>query len=243
MQPASEIEPTELGTPQGGPLSPLLANIYLHQMDTRLTTAGFGLVRYADDFVIFAKSEGAARAALELAEQVLTQELGLSLHPEKTRVVSVDSGFEFLGFHYYWDAKTSVRCKEVRRKSVQRFRAAVRSRTQRLHAQRLVKARHVTLRRLQKNDRVAGIVEALNQYIGGWHAYFKFARPRYGDYFEQFDSFIRRRLRAAIVGRTGHGWWDKRMPNHLLAKLGLKSIREMQTEYRVTTILASARKG
>src|SRR5437588_395146 len=54
---ASETEPTQLGTPQGGPLSPLLANIYLHRLDLRMVAGGYGLVRYADDFVIFAKSE------------------------------------------------------------------------------------------------------------------------------------------------------------------------------------------
>ena len=58
------VEPTELGTPQGGPLSPLLANVYLHAFDTAMVQAGYGLVRYADDFVIFAKSESEASAAL-----------------------------------------------------------------------------------------------------------------------------------------------------------------------------------
>ena len=109
---ASETEPTELGTPQGGPLSPLLANIYLHRLDLKMVEAGYGLVRYADDFVIFAKSESEAQLALSLARQVLEGELGLALHPEKTRVVSVDAGFEFLGFHYFRDPKTGMRCKE-----------------------------------------------------------------------------------------------------------------------------------
>src|SRR5204863_5870177 len=81
----AEIEPTELGTPQGGPLSPLLANIYLHRLDERLVAAGLGLVRYADDFVIFARSESEAEAALTLAREVLEGELGLAMHPEKTR--------------------------------------------------------------------------------------------------------------------------------------------------------------
>src|SRR5207249_3267918 len=110
----AEVEPTELGTPQGGPLSPLLANIYLHRLDERLVAAGLGLVRYADDFVIFARSESGAEAALTLAREVLEGELGLAMHPEKTRVVSVASGFEFLGFHYFRDPKTGRQVKEVR---------------------------------------------------------------------------------------------------------------------------------
>ena len=97
----NDIEPTELGTPQGGPISPLLANIYLHHFDVKMAQAKYGLVRYADDFVIFARSEEQAEAALQLARQILEGELGLTLHPEKTRVVSVTQGFEFLGFHYF----------------------------------------------------------------------------------------------------------------------------------------------
>src|SRR5207249_2467844 len=128
----AESEPTERGTPQGGPLSPLLANVYLHRFDERMVQAGYGLVRYADDFVIFAKSESEASAALELARQVLEGEWGLRVHPEKTRVVSVAHGFEFLGFHYFRDPKTDQIRKEVRQKSVLRFRATIRRLTPRL---------------------------------------------------------------------------------------------------------------
>ncbi len=85
----TDVEPTQLGTPQGGPLSPLLAHIYLHRFDVAMAKAGYGLVRSADDFVIFAKSEEAATSALSLAREVLEGELKLRLHPEKTGVVSV----------------------------------------------------------------------------------------------------------------------------------------------------------
>jgi RNA-directed DNA polymerase len=84
----SESEPTEQGTPQGGPVSPLLANIYLHAFDTAIAQRGYGLVRYADDFVIFTKSEGEAQAALAACREVLEGRLGLVVHPEKTRIVS-----------------------------------------------------------------------------------------------------------------------------------------------------------
>src|ERR1019366_4748341 len=73
----NDIEPTELGTPQGGPISPLLANIYLHQFDVKMVKAGYALVRYADDFVIFAHSEGEAETALNYARQILEGELSL----------------------------------------------------------------------------------------------------------------------------------------------------------------------
>ena len=130
----SELESTELGTPQGGPLSPLLANIYLHLLD-RAMAGQYGLVRYADDFVIFARSQAEAEEALTRVRAILEGELKLTLHPEKTRVVTVDSGFEFLGFHYFRTAK-GLLLKAPRRKSMQKFRDAVRSHTPRIGNQR-----------------------------------------------------------------------------------------------------------
>jgi len=238
-----DVEPSELGTPQGGPLSPLLANIYLHRLDVRLEEAGYGLVRYADDFVIFARSEGEAAKALCLAQEVLEGELGLALHPEKTRVVSVAAGFEFLGFHYFLDPRTGLMAKEVRRKSVQRFREAVRLRTPRLHAQRAFKAEHITLGRLAKNQRVGKIVHDLNLYLAGWHWYFKSAWCRYDPPFGSFDGFVRRRVRLAITGRVGNGWWNQLITNRLLSQLGLRSITELHSTYLSGHRLASARKG
>jgi RNA-directed DNA polymerase len=225
MQESGEVEPTELGTPQGGPLSALLANIYLHRLDKALTDAKYGLVRYADDFVIFARSESEARQALALSERVLG-ELGLSLHPEKTRVVSVDDGFEFLGFHYFRSATSEVRFKEVRRKSVQRFRDAIRLRTPRLRGQRRVRRKHVTLFRLRKNKRIEAMIVRLNSYLRGWHGYFKTVELG-REPFTTFDGFIRRRVRAAIVGQHGNGWWNIAIPNATLDQLGLASLKNM----------------
>lgn len=87
---------TGRGTPQGGPLSPLLANIYLHPFDLALTARGFRLVRFVDDFVIMCAGEEEAREGLCVAEQQLGA-LRLALNPEKTRVARYDTGLEFLG--------------------------------------------------------------------------------------------------------------------------------------------------
>jgi RNA-directed DNA polymerase len=227
----ADTEPTELGTPQGGPLSPLLANVYLHAFDEAMTRAGYGLVRYADDFVIFAKSESEAVAALELARTVLGGSLGLRLHPEKTRVVSVAEGFEFLGFHYFADPKRGTLRKEVRRKSVRRFRERLRELTPRLKNQRLPKERHITPRRLAKNKRLTEIIRGVNRYLEGWHGHFQ-GIWSYRSYFQESDQFIRRRLRTAITGRIGSGWWHQRLPNRLLAELGLVSLQELNAPYR-----------
>ena len=235
------IEPTDKGTPQGGPVSPLLANIFLHVFDERMVKAGYGLVRYADDWVVFAKSESEARQALEKARQILEGDLGLMLHPEKTRVVSVASGFEFLGFHYFVDPRVGWVCKEVRRGSVDRFRRAIRARTPRLRGQRPFKERHATYQRLRKNKRLAAMIRDVNLYLGGWHGYFKMIRPRYGDPFRSFDEFTRRRLRSAVTGRTGNGWWTSKLTNRMWRDLGLNCLSERHRRYLADHALTTAR--
>ena len=87
------------GVPQGSPLSPLLANLYLDRFDEALLDQGYKLVRFADDFVILCKTRPKAEAALELSETVL-QELELTLHPDKTRITHFDHGFRYLGTQF-----------------------------------------------------------------------------------------------------------------------------------------------
>lgn len=243
MPEVSEIEPTELGTPQGGPLSPLLANVYLHAFDQAMSKAGYGLVRYADDFVLFTKSEEQAREALTLAQHVLEEEWGLRLHPEKTRIRSVSEGFEFLGYHYYREPATGAIRKAVRRKSVLRFRERIRSLTPRLTNQRRTKLRHLTLTRLSKNQRVRQMIGRLNRFLKGWHWYFKAVRSPYATPFRDFDAFTRRRVRAAIGARHGRGPLNSALPNKTLAALGLLSLDALQAQYQKAHLFASARKG
>ncbi|MDX2043179.1 MAG: reverse transcriptase domain-containing protein [Acidobacteriota bacterium] len=87
------------GIVQGGAVSPLLSNVYLHEFDVAMTKAGLHLVRYADDFVICCRDEAAARQAMALAAQKLV-ELRLRQHPQKTRIVRFDEGLEFLGYRF-----------------------------------------------------------------------------------------------------------------------------------------------
>src|SRR5882724_703546 len=91
----------EAGTPQGAVISPLLSNIYLNPMDHLMAAKGFEMVRYADDFVIMCRSEAEAQQALALVQQ-WTVGAGLTLHPEKTRIVDATQpgGFDFLGYHF-----------------------------------------------------------------------------------------------------------------------------------------------
>src|SRR6201987_4038269 len=91
-------EPTRTGVPQGGVASPLWSNIYLTPFDHAMTEAGYRLTRFADEFVVICNTRQEAEAALALSKTFLQEKLGVSLHPEKTRIVHVRDGFEFLGY-------------------------------------------------------------------------------------------------------------------------------------------------
>src|SRR5260370_19199337 len=92
-----QIFPSERGAQQGGVVSPTLSNILLTPFDREMRLRGYKLTRYADDWVITCKSAAEARAAVDAASRILKQ-LGLELHPQKTRIIHVRYGFEFLGY-------------------------------------------------------------------------------------------------------------------------------------------------
>ena len=113
---------TDMGTPQGGVISPLLANITLNSLDWALHDAGFRFVRYADDFVVLTKTEAKVREAHDLVHQHLTS-IGLTLSAEKTKMTTFRKGFAFLGFDIAaWSVK-------MRPKSVEKFKAKIRELT------------------------------------------------------------------------------------------------------------------
>jgi len=92
-----QLFPSERGTPQGGVVSPMLSNVLLTPFDREMRLRGYQLTRFADDWVITCKSAAEARAAVAAAGRILKQ-LGVELHPQKTRIVHVQHGFEFLGY-------------------------------------------------------------------------------------------------------------------------------------------------
>ena len=166
------FKPTNVGTPQGGVISPLLSNIVLNQLDWALDEAGYRFVRYADDFVIVCSSGQQAQEALVVVQQVIETDLGLQLSPEKTHVTTYGKGYEFLGFFL------SSRSRRMRHKSEQKFKEKVRVLTKRKH----------------NLDHEA--VEKLNRVIRGTANYFatEFSTQRW--HFQKLDSWIRMRLRA-----------------------------------------------
>ncbi len=190
------FKPTSIGTPQGGVISPLLANIVLNKLDWRLSQAGYRFVRYADDFVVVCQTREQATAALALVESIMT-DLGLSLSPEKTKIASYGKGYDFLGFRL---SKTS---RTMRSKSLEKFKTKVRELTRRSH---------------NLEDKV---IVKLNQVIRGTANYFATEFSSCTNLFRQLDKWIRMRIRCMKFKRKCPED-NHRMKNRVfLMKLGL----------------------
>jgi group II intron reverse transcriptase/maturase len=164
-------KPTTVGTPQGGVVSPLLANIVLNRLDWQLHHAGFAFVRYADDFVVVCPSTQRAEEARAFVESVLDQ-LGLKLSPSKTNIVSYGKGYSFLGFII------SSRSRRMRPKSQKNFKDKIRELTRRKH------------------NFEAEVIVKLNRVIGGTARYFATSFFTGRSSFHKLDSWIRMRLRC-----------------------------------------------
>ncbi len=196
------FKPSTVGTPQGGVISPLLANIVLNRLDWQLHKHGFRFARYADDFVVVCTSGEQAQEALLLVSQVLNDELGLSLSPEKTKITTYGKGYEFLGFYL------SSRSRRMRDKSLQKFKAKVRDLSVRKH----------------NLDRKA--IKRLNQVIRGTAQYFgtDFSSCRWT--FQKLDSWIRMRLRCMKLKRKNYNDNSKLRVAYFRRKLGLLTLEE-----------------
>jgi RNA-directed DNA polymerase len=193
----------EAGAPQGAVLSPLLSNVYLNPLDHLVAEAGFEMVRYADDFVILCRTAEDAQRALEFVQQ-WTAENGLVLHPTKTKIVDERTeGFDFLGYRFIKHRRFP------RRKSLDKFKAAIRAKTKRT-----------------SGDSLSSIVASVNQTLRGWFAYFQHChRTTY----PSLDGWIRMRLRSILRKRRGRrgrgcGWDQLRWPNSYFAAHGLFSL-------------------
>jgi RNA-directed DNA polymerase len=204
----------EAGTPQGGVISPLLANIYLNPLDHAMAQGGWAMVRYADDMVVLAESQAEAEAALEALHQWATAQ-GLRLHPEKTRVVDARErgGFEFLGYHF----ERGMRWPRSR--STKQFRRAIAGKTGR-----------------SRSGSMATIVADINPIIRGWYEYYKHSHKTT---FPRLDQYVRMRLRSVLRKRAGRkgrgrGWDHIHWPNAYFAELGV---------FTMTTVRAQARQS
>ncbi len=193
------------GAPQGAVLSPLLSNIYLDPLDQLCASSGLAMVRYADDFVILCRTRAEADRALGLV-QTWVEANGLTLHPDKTRIVDTQTeSFDFLGYRYDRDKRL------VRPKSLARLKEAVRGKTRRTDGRSL-----------------ACIITDLNRTLVGWLGYFRRLWERV---YSRLDGWIRRRLRSLLRKRRGlqgmsrHGADEDRWPNAYFADQGLLSLK------------------
>jgi RNA-directed DNA polymerase len=183
--------------PQGGVISPLLSNIYLHAFDRAFTGQGLGtLVRYADDWVVLCASEREAGQALESAREI---RLGLELHPEKTRIVDLREGregFDFLGCHFRARVSGRMAARGVRRYYLHRW-----------PSQRAMKRIRARIRELTDRRRRAGIkdirevIADLNPVLRGWGNYFRTGNA--ADKFIQIDRHVAWRLKRLLIKRKG----------------------------------------
>jgi len=196
------FKPTTIGTPQGGVISPLLANIVLDHLDWRLHEAGYHFVRYADDFVVVCRTQQQAQEALTLVKHVLEGELGLSLSAEKTKVTTFGKGYDFLGF------TLSSHSRRMREKSVMKFKAKIRSLTER------------------KRNLDAEVIKRLNQVVRGTANYFGAKFSTNYSLFRELDKWIRMRLRCMKKKRKSYrDNWKLRL-DYFRHKLGLVELQD-----------------
>jgi RNA-directed DNA polymerase len=207
------------GTPQGSPISPLLANIALHRLDEALRNDSGQtgtLVRYADDFVVVCRSRGRAQRAQGEAATVLAG-LGLRLSPEKTRIVELTrgkQGFDFLGFHLRKIESWKWRGKWY----LQRWPSARAMKSVRAKIRQLTDRRYSGLP-------IDAAVERLNPVLRGWGNYFRHGNS--ARKFAQIDSYTHERL--AILACNKHGLsgrkWDSRFDGAWFARLGVHTLQ------------------
>jgi RNA-directed DNA polymerase len=192
------------GSPQGAVVSPLLSNIYLNPLDHLMASMGLEMTRYADDFVILCRSRREADAALEQVKRWVADN-GLTLHPDKTRVVNeAEEPFEFLGYRFERGRKWP------RKKSLGKLKDAIRLRTKRANGRSLPQ-----------------IIQSVNPVLRGWFGYFKHS---YKTVFPGLDGWVRMRLRSILRKRRdrrgpGRGSDHQRWPNKYFAALRLYSLK------------------
>ena len=174
---------TEEGTPQGGPLSPLLSNIMLDDLDKELEKRGHKFVRYADDCNIYVKTQRAGERVMESVREFLEKKLKLKVNPKKSKVDRA-TRVKFLGFSFY-KHKGEILIR-VAGRSLERFRDKLRRLTKRT-----------------RSGKLEGIIQEINTYVVGWIGYYRQANTP--SVYEGLDSWIRRRLRQMVWKRWKRG--------------------------------------
>ena len=208
------------GTPQGGVVSPLLANIYLNELDHQLNQAGVYPTRYADDLIVQCDNEEQAHKVLEYIKSWMSEN-GLTLHPDKTKVIDMSqqsAKMDFLGYTFMRTSKGKL-IRFPRQKSMKRFREAIKARTKRTSGESL----SVTIKKV-------------NRIMRGWYNYFSESTL---NTFDNADGFVRRRLRAILLKRDrnprfGRGYAHMIWPNKFFEDQGLFSTKAAHEAFSTT---------
>lgn len=199
-----KVEYRVTGTPQGGVVSPLLANIYLNPYDEKMTQEGYKAVRFADDIVILCRSRTEAEKALRRTREILEGELSLKLNSQKTKITHKRKTFEFLGFLFgcgYSDYKIP------RERAVKAFKD---------------KVRHLTRRHQPKS--MSQIISELNPVVRGWGNYF--LKGNCQRRFNQLDFWLRNRVTAFKLKRQG-GYGHRKYPYSKLKAMGMLFLKDL----------------
>jgi len=204
------FEETPTGTPQGGVISPLLANIMLNHLDRRLGEGGFVLTRFADDFLIHCKTEYDAKKALERTTEILEKELHLKLNPEKTAIRMISRGVDFLGYTLSGMSKVVLRPDQNAMKS---FKDTVREKTVRGHTRA-----------------IGTTIQNLVPTMRGWGNYFRMTT--YVAQMGKMDSWVRRRLRSCALGKRATTAANSKYTNAYLERAGLVTLVSLWNERR-----------
>ena len=202
-----EVRPTCKGTPQGGVISPLLANIVLNHLDWRLEELGYQFVRYADDFVVLCKTKRQAERALEAVTVCVEEDLGLSLNSEKTRLTTFGQGFHFLGY------QVTARTIRMGGKAEERFKMKIKMLTRRSH------------------NLDAEVVLKVNRVIRGTVRYFATGFTTCLGQFNELDRWIRMRIRCMKYKRI----WksdNRRLKRRHIVHMGFMTCREVYLSAR-----------
>jgi RNA-directed DNA polymerase len=212
--------PSERGTPQGGVISPMLSNILLTPFDQEMRRKGYQLTRYADDWVITCKSAAEARAALEAAVRVLSQ-LGVQLNVQKTRIVHVQHGFEFLGYKIKRGKQLRLPASKIRsgarsgglyayprEKSVRRFKDQL---------------RQLTKRKMPLDTRE--LIRQINPIVRGWGLHYCKAHVR--TLFNRLNRWIVRRIWSHQFKRWRNGGWKLLPESKLYREYGLENLIDL----------------
>jgi group II intron reverse transcriptase/maturase len=196
-----KVEMMLSGTPQGGVISPLLSNIYLHVLDTMWERryAHLGeLVRYADDFVVISRTAAQCEEAERRVREILKR-LGLTLHPEKTRRVDLSwgrQGFDFLGCHLH--KRLSGRILEQQGRKLYFLRRWPSARSMKRVR---VRIKELTDRRWHGVSDVRELIDRLNPILRGWGNYFRTGNA--AQKFHRIDNYVIHRLKSFLVQRKG----------------------------------------